>query len=447
MLKKALLNLSYTRIIALSFFSVIFIGSIILSLPLSVKEGADVSFLDALFTATSAVCVTGLVSVDTFSTWTLFGQLVILAMIQIGGIGLMTVIILFFLFMKKKIGLKERMLLMQSAGNTRLSGIVRLIKKIFAITITCESIGAVLLFLGFVKTMPPLQAAYYALFHSVSAFCNAGFDLMGRYSAFSSFTAYESNVLINLSLMFLIVTGGIGFIVWDDIFKNKLRFSDYSLHSKIALCTTAVLLLSGWVLFYVFEYGASLSHLSPAKKIIPSLFLSVTTRTAGFNTVDLASLSESGSLLAMFLMLVGGSPGSTAGGIKTSTIAVIVIAAISLSRGESEVNIFKKRLESDLVKQAAAILLVYLALIFVSTMAICHIEGLNMTDVLFETVSAVATVGLSRGLTPSLSPLSHIILIILMFGGRIGALSLFLIFGERKKAAVTRRPSEKILIG
>ncbi|MGN0292063.1 MAG: TrkH family potassium uptake protein [Lachnospiraceae bacterium] len=440
-------SLSYTRTIALSFFCVILIGSILLCLPISSRNGEWTPFLNALFTATSATCVTGLVVYDTFTYWSLFGQLVILLMIQIGGIGLMTIITTFAIFRKKKIGLHERMLLKASAGNTRLSGMVRLVKRIILGTFIFEGIGALLLAIRFIPQMGWLKGAYYAVFHAISSFCNAGFDLMGCYEQFSSFTAYETDILVNVVVMLLIIIGGIGFLVWSDVIVHKGNFRKYSLHSKIVLMTTAFLLISGCLGFFLFERNGNLKGMSTFDQILSAMFMSVTTRTAGYNTMNLSTLSESGSLLAMILMLIGGSPGSTAGGIKTTTFAAVVLTVWSMSKGSSELTIFKKRFEQNTAKQAMSIMAVYFAGVLLATMIICAIEPFSIKQVLFETISAAGTVGLTQGITTSLGTVSRIILIILMYGGRIGGMSLLLVFAERKKEAPMKRPSEQVLLG
>lgn len=440
-------SISTTRLIALSFLLVILSGSFLLCLPLSSSSGEWTGFVDAFFTATSATCVTGLVVFDTFSHWSVFGQLVILLMIQIGGIGLMTIIIMLFIFLKKKISLHERLILMQSAGTVRISGMVKLVMRIIKGTLFCEGIGALFLAIRFIPEMGFVRGLYYAVFHSVSAFCNAGFDLMGRYEQFSSLTSYKNDFIVNITIMLLITVGGIGFLVWDEIVRYKFHFHKYSLHAKIVLTTSVFLIAAGTAGFFIFEYNHSLSELSISGKLLSSAFMSVTTRTAGFNTLDTSALSESGSLLSMVLMFIGGSPGSTAGGIKTSTLAVVFFAMISMSKGHNGVTLFKRSLGSDIVKQAAVIIVIYLTGILVATMVICHIEPYPITDILFETISAAATVGLSRGLTPSLSTASHIILAFLMFGGRIGGLSLMLVFGEQKPQPPLKRPTEPIIIG
>lgn len=447
MARKWMNSLSYTRTIALSFFSVIITGSILLSLPVASKSGEWTPFLDSLFTATSATCVTGLIVYDTFTYWSFFGQLVILLMIQVGGIGLMTIITTFAIFRKKKIGLHERLLLKASAGNTRISGMVRLVKGIIAGTLIFEGAGAALLAIRFVPQLGWGEGIYYAIFHAISSFCNAGFDLMGRNGKFSSFTGYEGDVLVNVVIMSLIVIGGIGFLVWSDLIHCKGSFHSFSLHSKIVVITTAFLILAGGLGFFIFEADGNLKGMSISERILSSMFMSVTTRTAGYNTMNLSTLSESGSLLAMILMLIGGSPGSTAGGIKTTTFAVIFLTICSMSRGNSEITVFKKRFEQNTSKQAISIMSVYLSGILLATMVICALEPFSVREVLFETISAAGTVGLTQGITTSLGGVSKVILIILMYGGRIGGLSLLLVFAEKKKEAPIKRPSEQILLG
>lgn len=444
---KSLKRISSTRMIALSFLIVILSGAILLCLPVSSRTGEWTSFIDALFTATSATCVTGLVVFDTYTHWSLFGQLVILTMIQIGGIGLMTIIIMVFIFLKKKISLHERMILMQSAGTVRISGMVKLVKRITAGTLFCESIGALLLAIRFIPKMNFWQGLYYAIFHSVSAFCNAGFDLMGKYEPFSSLTAYETDPFVNIVIMLLIIIGGIGFLVWDEILRYGIHFKKYSLHAKIVLSTTLFLIALGTLGILYLEYDGNLAGLTFPEKLLSSAFMSVTTRTAGFNSMDTASLSEAGSLFSMILMFIGGSPGSTAGGIKTSTLAVVFFAMISMSRGQKQVTLFRRTLAVNIVKQASVIIIIYLTGILTATILICHLEPYSLTDILFETISAAATVGLSRGITPTLCSFSHIILAILMFGGRIGGLSMMLVFGEEKPQPPIQRPTEPIIIG
>ena len=447
MFYKWMYRISPTRIIALSFILVILTGTVLLCLPVSSRMGQWTSPLDALFTSTSATCVTGLIIADTYTNWSLFGQLVILVMIQIGGIGLMTVISMVFIFLKKKLRMQERKVLMQAAGNLQVGGMVKLIQRILIGTAVIETAGALLLSIRFIPRMGLGTGIYFAIFHSISAFCNAGFDLMGKYEAFSSFTAWQDDWLVNLTLAALIILGGIGFLVWEDILKNKLNFRCYSLHSKLILIVTALLLVIGTIGFFFFESEYSMKDSGTGSRILQSFFASTTMRTAGFNTIDYSQMSPSSVLLSDTLMMIGGSPGSTAGGIKTTTIAVIFVAMAFMSRGNSDSTIFKKRLGKDLVKQAAVIVVVYLTYVLVGAMLICHIEGLDLSTTLFEVISGACTVGVTMGITPALGTASHILLILLMFSGRIGGFSLMLVFGELDKKPPLKRPKEKILIG
>ena len=440
-------KLTYTQTIVLFFAVVIATGTLLLCLPVASKSREWTPLLDCAFTATSATCVTGLIVYDTFTHWSLFGQLVILSMIQIGGLGVMTIITTFSVFAKRKISLRERKLLMQSAGAFKSSGIIKLLKQIIAITMICEGTGATLLAVRFCPELGIAKGLYYAVFHAVSAFCNAGFDLMGRYGQFSSLTPFYNDVAVNLTIASLIVAGGLGFIVWQDVISNKFSVKKYSVHSKIVLITTAVLLFGGWLLYFVFENNASLEGLSTGEKVLASLFQSASSRTAGFNTVPLNKLSGAGVILMSVMMLIGGSPGSTAGGIKTTTIAVMIIELIAAAKGNKDTVVFKRKLEDDTVKRAGAIISVYMMAVVISLMAICAIENLPLSDVLFEVASGAGTVGLTVGITPTLSDFSHVILMMLMFGGRIGGLTLVVAFAERREYAKLARPTEKILIG
>ena len=436
-----------TQIIAFGFLVIIVVGAGLLSLPISSKDNTWTSYFDSLFTATSATCVTGLVLFDTYTHWSVFGQLVILLMIQIGGLGFMSVITTVSIFMGRRISLHERKLLMQSAGNTKLSGMIQLVRRIFFGTLIFESAGAILLATRFCPEMGFLEGIYNAIFHSISAFCNAGFDLMGKFEPNSSLIHYQSDPVVNLTICGLIVIGGLGFMVWNNIIKAKLDFKHYSLHTKIVLSITAVLLISSTVLFFILEKNKNFAGLSTADKWLHSFFQAVTPRTAGFNTTDLSSLSESSSLLTTVLMLIGGSPGSTAGGIKTTTFVVLFLMAFASSRKNNNVVIFKRRLSDDTLKRASAISSIYLTAVLVSTFIICSIEPYTIRQILFEVSSAIGTVGLSMGLTPSLSVVSQSILIVLMFAGRVGGLSLMLVLAENREPVALMRPVEDILIG
>lgn len=447
MLEKWMNKISPIRIIAFSFILVILSGTILLTLPVSSRTGEWNHPLDALFTSTSATCVTGLIIADTYTNWSLFGQFVILLMIQTGGIGLMTIISMIFIFMKKKFSIQERMVLMQAAGNVHVAGMIKLIKRILYGTLIIELAGALLLSIRFIPRMGLAQGIYYSIFHSISAFCNAGFDLMGKYQPFSSFTAWDDDWLVCLTLSFLIILGGIGFLVWEDLLKNKLHFSRYSLHTKLILVSTGILLLIGTIGFFVFESGYTMKNDDIPSRLLKSFFASTTMRTAGFNTIDYSQMSPSSFLLSDTLMMIGGSPGSTAGGIKTTTIALIFIAMITMSRGNADITIFKKRLGKDLVKQAAVILVVYLTYVIIGTLLICYIENIDLASAQFEVISAVCTVGVTTGITPGLSALSRVLLILLMYGGRIGGFTLLLVLGNVNPKPPMKRPKEKILIG
>ncbi len=446
-MKASASKLTYTQIIALFFVAVIAIGTLLLCLPIASKSREWTPLLDSAFTATSATCVTGLIVRDTFTHWSLFGQLVILTMIQIGGLGVMTIIMTFSVFAKKKISLYERKLLMQSAGTMRSSGVIRLLKQIIKVTLICEGAGAILLATRFCPELGLAKGLYYSVFHAVSAFCNAGFDLMGRYGEFSSLTPFYSDITVNMTVCALIICGGIGFIVWQDIVTHGLKIKKYSLHSKIVLTTSAALILSGWLVFFITERNASLSTLTTGEKILAAFFQSVTSRTAGFNTVPLNHLSGAGVVLMSVLMMIGGSPGSTAGGIKTTTVAVMFFELIAAAKGDKDTVVFKRRLEDDTVKRSGAIISAYMAAVIIALIAISSIENLPLSDVLFEVASAVGTVGLTVGITPTLSSFSHIILMLLMFAGRIGGLTIIVAFAERRDHAKLTRPTEKILIG
>lgn len=445
---KMLKNISYTRLIALSFFGVILVGTILLCLPVSTRDGSWTEPVNALFTATSATCVTGLAVYDTYTHWNLFGQLVILGLIQIGGLGFMTIISLIAIFMKKRISLHERKILMVSSGNMRISGMIQLIRHIAAITFICEGLGAIFLSFQFVPELGWLQGIYNAVFHSISAFCNAGFDLMGRYpDSGGSLCRYGTNWYVLLVIATLIIVGGIGFTVWTDVLENKWKIKKYSLHSKVVLVTTGGLIVAGTLAYFVFEYHGNLAILTMPQKWLASFFMSVTTRTAGFAAMNLENLSPSGSLLTVILMLIGGSPGSTAGGMKTTTFAVMVLSVWGMAKGNTDITVSKRRLNKDLIKHAAVIAFVYIVAVFGATMAICALEGMALPGVLFETSSALGTAGLSQGLSGVAGIATKIILIILMYGGRIGGFTLLLVFAEKKTEPPLKRPAEKIMIG
>ncbi|MDD6967551.1 MAG: TrkH family potassium uptake protein [Firmicutes bacterium] len=435
-------KLTSFQVIILGFFGVIIIGTLLLMLPLSSRDGRMTPFLDALFTSTSAVCVTGLVLHDTATYWSMFGQLVILILIQIGGMGVITVAAAFAMISGRKISLMQRSTMQEAISAPKVGGIVRLTSFIIKTTLLIELLGAAVMAPVFCRDFG-VKGLWMALFHAISAFCNAGFDLMGVRAPFSSLTSFSAQPVINLVIMLLIIMGGIGFLTWDDIQSNRLHVRQYRMQSKIILSTTAFLLAVPAVYLFCFEFNT----LPWKQRILASLFQAVTPRTAGFNTVDMTSLSEPGQCITMVLMLIGGSPGSTAGGMKTTTVAVLFATAIATFRRQESAHFFGRRVEDDVVKNAATILMMYLALFFLGGLAISMLEGLPVLTCLFEAASAVGTVGLSLGITAGLGIISKLILILLMFCGRVGGLTLIFaaLSGTRKN--VSKFPREKVTVG
>ena len=440
------LRLSPTRLIALGFLVLILVGALILMLPIASKT-ESATFSEALFTATSATCVTGLVVRDTFTSWTGFGQAVILILIQIGGLGLMTVITLFSFALGKRLGLYNRIVLMQSAGNMTLSGVSNLVRKIIPFAFLIEGLGALLLAIRFIPEYGWGKGIWFSVFHAISAFCNAGFDLMGGRVPFSSLTYYVTDPLVNLTLSVLIIVGGLGFLVWKDISNCGFRFSKYQLHTKLVLASSGILLLGGWILFLIFEWNASMAELSVPGKILASFFQSVSPRTAGFNTIDLAQLSESGNLLSNVLMLIGGSPGSTAGGMKTTTVAVLLLCTWTSARGRRRDNVFHYSLDRDMLRQACSIVMIYLVMAITAILILCAIEPVTVKEAMFEINSAIATVGSTLGITPHLGLGGRFLLILLMYVGRLGGLTFTLIFAQQRPEPPVNRPTGKLLIG
>lgn len=445
--KKRIARRSTTRIIAFGFAMIILSGACLLTLPVSNRSGHG-NFLNSLFTATSATCVTGLVVADTYQNWTTFGQFVILCMIQVGGLGFMTVGAYISVLLKKRIGLQEREQLQESVNTLEIAGVVRLVKKIVQGALCIEFLGAVLLAFRFVPRFGIARGLYFSVFHAVSAFCNGGFDLMGINEAYSSLVAFESDVLVNLVVVVLILVGGIGFIVWDDVMRNKWRFRKYMLHSKIAITTTLILTAAGTVLFLITEKDAAFAGMGPLEKFLGALFSSVTPRTAGFNTVDTAALSNAGKVLTMLLMFVGGSPGSTAGGAKTTTMVVLVFYAVAMVTSREDINLFGRRLTEEVVKKANAVVMINLSLALVAAVAIMISQPmLQFENVLFEVLSAIGTAGMTTGITRDLNMLSRIIIIVLMYCGRLGSLSFALVFAQKNTTASVRQPRERIIVG
>ena len=431
------------QVISLGFLSVILLGSLLLMLPIATKSGQCTSFLDALFTATSAVCVTGLIINDTATYWSLFGQGVILLLIQIGGMGIITIAIAIAVVSGRKIGLMQRSTMQEAISAPTVGGIVRRTQFIIRTTILIEIIGAVLLAPVFCRDFGFWKGIWYSLFHSISAFCNAGFDLIGIRTPFSSLTSYSVQPIVNLVIMVLIVAGGIGFLTWEDIKNHKWHFKKYRMQSKVILVTSVILIIVPAIFFFLFDF----TGLPPGEKILASLFQSVTPRTAGFNTADLTAMTESSKAIMILLMLVGGSPGSTAGGIKTTTLAVLILNAFSVCRKKNDTEVYGRRLECSAVKSASTIAVIYFLLFFIGGIIISTAEGMPLSACLYETASAVGTVGLTLGVTPQLSVFSQFILIVLMYLGRVGGLTLIYAAISNKNQSGAKLPLEKITVG
>ena len=431
------------QLIIMGFAGVILLGTVLLMLPFSSAEKVITPFHEALFTATSAVCVTGLVVKDTGSYWSLAGQTIILALIQIGGLGVVTVAASVSLLSGKKISLMQRSTMQNAISAPKVGGIVRLTRFILRGTFLIEAAGTVLLLPVFMGDYGK-KGIWMSVFHSISAFCNAGFDILGIDSSmFPSLTRYSGNILINLVIMLLIITGGIGFLTWDDIYTNKLNFKRYRMQSKIILMTTACLILFPTVFFYICD----LTKLPMEKRLLAAAFQSVTTRTAGFNTINISEMSEASKAVMILLMLIGGSPGSTAGGMKTTTFSVLILNAIATFRSQENAGAFGRRLEYHVIKNAATIAMLYFALFFGGGIAISVYEGLPLLNCLYEAASAVGTVGLTLGITPELHVFSQVVLIILMYLGRVGGLTLiYAVFSGRNKGNA-KLPLEKITVG
>lgn len=440
-------RLSKVQTIALGFFLIIAVGTLLLMLPIASRDGHSTGFLNAFFTATSSTCVTGLVVVDTYTNWTMFGQVVILGLIQIGGLGFITIGMFFSVFLKRKIGLKERNLIQESVNTLQISGTVRLVKKIVGYSAIFEGVGALLLMIRFIPRFGWLKGIWYGIFHSISAFCNAGFDLMGQIEPYASLTMYYDDILINLVIMALIIIGGIGFIVWDDISKHKWNVKKYMLHTKIVLSMTAILILGGALCFYLFERNNLLLGMDAKGQVLSSIFGSVTPRTAGFNTTDTGAYTEATRMLTIVLMFIGGSPGSTAGGIKTTTMLVILLYIWSNLRNKRGLNIFGRRLDEDAIKKASTVFCINLMLATICVTVMSALETIPLSDVMMEVFSAIGTVGISTGITRDITIASKYMLILLMYCGRIGSMSFALAFTERKKTDPVGLPVEQITIG
>lgn len=436
-------GLSSFQIIVLGFAGVILLGALLLTLPVSSAAGTFTPFIDALFTATTSVCVTGLVVYDTATYWSGFGHTVILLLIQIGGMGVITVAAAFAMFSGRRIGLFQRSTMQEAVAAPKMSGIVRLTGFIIRTTLIIELLGAAVMAPVFCRDFGLWRGLWMALFHSVSAFCNAGIDLMGVREPFSSLTSYAADPVINIAIMLLIVVGGIGFLTWDDIRTNRLHVRRYRMQSKVILATTALLILLPAAYFFFLEF----SDLPAGERVLASFFQSVTPRTAGFNTVDLAAMSEPGQALTIVLMLIGGSPGSTAGGMKTTTVAVLLACAVAVFRRRPNPQFAGRSVALEVVANAATILLMYVCLCIGGAMVISVAEGLPMLACMYESASAVGTVGLTLGITPSLGTLSKSVLIALMFFGRVGGLTLIYAALSGRSVQPGKLPFERITVG
>ncbi len=453
MKKQRLLSLSTTHLILLSFLIAILVGTILLSLPISSSDGKPTPIIDALFTATTSTCVTGLVVNPTVSSWSVFGQVVILFLIQIGGLGVITIMSGIMILLHKKMGIGDRLLLQDAFNLNSLSGLIRFVKKVVTGTFIVEGCGALIYMTVFIPQFG-LKGIWISVFTSISAFCNAGIDIIAE----NSLCNYAINPIINLVTSALIILGGLGYIVWWDVIrvlkqakiKRTKIFARLTLHSKIAIVTTLILIFSGALFIFIFEYNnpQTLKDYTITQKIYVSLFQSVTTRTAGFASVPQENLTNASSIICLLLMFIGGSPVGTAGGIKTVTFAVIIASALASIRNKEDTELFGRRLTKQSVSKALAVTCMSFMIMFVSTIALSTVTNANALDILYETVSATATVGLTRNLTSSLNNIGKVIIILTMYLGRVGPISLAVAFNKkRKNQNIVRNPIEEISVG
>ncbi len=431
------------QMITMSFSLIILIGSLLLSLPVSSADGSHCSYLNALFTSCSAVCVTGLVVHNTASFWSPFGKTVILVLIQIGGLGVITCMIGVSLLTGKRIGLRHRNLMQNAVNAPKIGGIIRFTRFLLLLTLAAEGIGVLLLLLPFIRDYGVSQGCFKAVFHSISAFCNAGFDLLGDRIPYNSLCGYRGDVLVNITIMALIVAGGLGFMTWEDLFQTRFHWKKLRLQTRLILLVSALLILLPAIFFALFEF----KNEAPLTRILLSAFQSVTTRTAGFNTAGLKEMSEGSRLIMITLMLIGGSSGSTAGGLKTTTLAVILLSAWSSLRRKKEVGAFGRSISSQVVIEAFTLLILYTVLLLIGTVVMSAIEHLPALDCMFECASALGTVGLSMGVTPGLGIVSKVILILFMYFGRVGGLTLAYSALSAGRHDPGRLPEETVVVG
>ncbi len=449
-MKKLLNNLSTTHIIMFSFLATILIGAVLLCLPQSSASGNPTPFIDALFTATTSTCVTGLVVVPTVSHWSVFGQIVILCLIQIGGLGVITVISSIAFYLHRKMHLSDSLLLQDAFNLNSLSGLKAFVKKVIAGSAIIEGVGALLYMTVFIPQFGP-KGIWISLFNSVSAFCNAGIDIIAE----NSLCDYVTNPIINIVTCLLVVLGGLGYIVWWDVimvlreYKTK-RFRRLTLHSKIVLCATAILIFVGAALIFIFEYSNPLTikDFSLFDKIQASFFQSVTTRTAGFATLPQENLTNATSFVSLLLMFIGGSPVGTAGGIKTVTVAVLFATALAMVKNKDEISLFDRTLSKQSINKAVSVTVISFSIVFASTVLLCSVTHASFLNILYETVSATATVGLSKNITPILNDAGKLIITAAMYLGRVGPISLAIAFNVKKtNRNLMKNPIEEISVG
>ena len=432
------------QVVILGFLFQILAGTLLLSLPAATRTGQSAPLLDALFTATSATCVTGLVVQDTVQYWSLFGQVVILLLIQIGGMGVVTMAVAISIFSGRKIGLRERWVMQESISAPQVGGIVRMTGFILKTALVIEALGALVLALRFCPEFGLAKGIWYGVFHAISAFCNAGFDLMGEEAAFSSLTGYTGDPVVNVVICLLIVLGGLGFLTWQDVATHRWHVARYRLQSKLILTTTALLLVGGGLYEFAQPQWAGLSH---GERGWATLFQTVSPRTAGFNTVDLTQLTRPALLVTILLMLAGGSPGSTAGGFKTTTLAVLFLAVLGVFRRQNGASAFGRRLSETAIRNACALFVLYLTLFLAGGLLLCCLDGIPLTEALFEAASAIGTVGLTLGATTQVSPVSQGILIFLMYFGRVGGLTMIYAMTARPGGVSSQYPQEQVTVG
>lgn len=434
------------QILVIGFALVILTGAILLTLPIASNEGIRTPFVDALFTSTSAVCVTGLVTLDTGTYWSYFGKTVIIILIQIGGLGFMSFATLISLLIGKKITFKERLVMQEAMNTFSLQGLVKLARYVLIFTFTVEGIGALILSTVFIPEYGLAKGIYFSIFHSISAFCNAGFDLIGQ---FRSLTPYAENPTIILTIAALIVVGGLGFAVWYEIF-NYRKVRRITLHSKFVIVVTAILIIGGTILMYIFEYNnpATMEPMSFKGKLLSSLFASITPRTAGYNSISTTDMTPAGRFLTIILMFIGGSPGSTAGGIKTATAGILIMTVISIIKGRGETEVFERRISKDTIYKSLAIAIIGITLVTTVTMILSITEvGASLEYIIYEATSAFGTVGLTLGLTTKLSIIGKIIISFTMYCGRVGPLTIALALSRNHSNNTIRYPEDKILVG